>query len=48
MQALSKNTDEKFDLAHKVVEFVDSQNGNIWVILLRYNVEKQSISYAQV
>ena len=35
-------------LAHKVVDVLKRANRKIWVILLRYNVNKQESSHAQV
>ena len=43
----SKNMDEQLKLAHKLLDIVDGANRKICVTLLRYNVEKPVISYAQ-
>ena len=40
--------DELLKVAHKVIEVVNLANRKICVTLLRYNVEKPEISYAQV
>ena len=45
---LSKDMDEQFKLAHKVVDIVDRANRKICVTLLRYKVDKPESSYAQV
>ena len=45
---MSKDMDEQFKLAHKVVDVVDRANRKICVTLLRYNVDKPESSYAQV
>ena len=45
---LSKDMDEHFQLAHKVVDVVDRADRKICVTLLRYNVDKPESSYAQV
>ena len=45
---LSKDTDEHFKLAHKIVDVVDRANRMICKTLLRYKVEKPESSYAQV
>ena len=45
---MSKDMDEQLKLAHKVVDVVDRANRKICVTLLRYNVDKPEISYAQV
>ena len=44
----SRDMDEQFKLAHKVVDVVDRTNGKICVTLLRYNLDKPESSYAQV
>ena len=44
----SKDMDEQLKLAHKVIDVVDQANWKVCVTLLRYNVEKSKISYAQV
>ena len=36
----SKDMDKQFLLANKVVDVVDRAYGEIWVTLLRYNVDK--------
>ena len=45
---MSKDTDEQLRLAHKLVNVVDRANKEIFVTLLRYNVDKPETSYAQV
>ena len=45
---MSRDMDEHFKLAHKVVDVVDRTNRNICVTLLRYNVDNPESSYAQV
>ena len=45
---MSKDMDEQFKLAHKVVDVVDRTNRKICVTLLRYKVDKPESSYAQV
>ena len=45
---MSKDMDEQLKLAHKVDDVVDRANRKICVTLLRYNVDKQESSYAQV
>ena len=45
---MSKDTDERLKLAHKVVDVVDRAERKICVILLRYNVDKLQSSNAQV
>ena len=45
---LSKNKDEHFKLANKVVDVVDRENRKVCVTLLRYGVDKPKYSYAQV
>ena len=45
---ISKNMDEQLKEAHKVIDVVDQANRKFCVTLLRYNVEKPEISYAQV
>ena len=45
---MSRDMDEQFKLAHKVVDVVDRGNRKIGVTLLRYNVDKPESSYAQV
>ena len=45
---MSKDMDEQFKLAHKVVDVVDRANRKICVTLLRYNVDKPESFYAQV
>ena len=40
--------DEQLKLAHKLVDSVDRANRKICVTLLRYSVDKQESSYAQV
>ena len=45
---MTKDVDEHFKLAHKVVDVVDRANRKICVTLLRYNVDKRESSYAQV
>ena len=45
---MTKDMDEQFKLAHKVVDTVDGANRKICVTLLRYNVDKPENSYAQV
>ena len=45
---MSKDKDEHFKLAHKLVDVVDRANSKSWVTLLRYNVEKPHSSCAQV
>ena len=41
---MSRDMDEKFKLAHKVVDVVDRTNRKICVTLLRYNVDKTESS----
>ena len=48
LATMSKDMNEQLKLAHKVVDIVDRANRKIFVILLRYNVDKPEISYAQV
>ena len=45
---MSRDMDEQFKLAHKVVDVVDRANRKICVTLLRCNVDKPESSYAQV
>ena len=45
---MSKDMDEQFKLAHKVVDVVHRANRKICVTLLRYNVDKRETFYAQV
>ena len=45
---MSKDMDEQLKLSHKVVNVVDRASTKICVTLLRYNVDKPDISYAQV
>ena len=45
---MSKDMDEQFKLAHKVVGVVDRAKRKICVTLLRYNVDKPESSCAQV
>ena len=45
---MSRDMDEHFKLAHKVVDVVDRTNRKICVTLLRYNVDNPESSYAQV
>ena len=45
---MSKDVDEHFKLAHKVVDVVDRADRRIFVTLPRYNVDKPESSYAQV
>ena len=45
---MSRDMDEQLKLAHKVVDVVDRTNRKTCVTLLRYNVDKPEISYAQV
>ena len=45
---MSRDMDEQLKLAHKVVDVVDRANRKICVTMLRYNVDKPVISYAQV
>ena len=45
---MSKDMDEQLKLSHKVVDVVDRANTKVYVTLLRYNVDKPDISYAQV
>ena len=45
---MSKNMDEHFKLAHKVVDVVDRANKRICGALLPYNVDKTESSYAQI
>ena len=45
---MTKDMDEQLKLAHKVVDALDGANRKICVTLLRYNVDKLEISYAQV
>ena len=47
IQTMSKNKDEQFKLAHKVVDFVDLTKEKKNVKLLLYNVDKTESSYAQ-
>ena len=44
---MSKDMDEQFNLAHKVVDVVDRANRKICVTLLRYNVDNPESFYAQ-
>ena len=44
----SRDKDEQFKLAHKVVDVVDRTNRKVFVTLLRYNVDKPESSYSQV
>ena len=44
---MSRDIDEHFKLAHKVVDVVDRSNRKICVTLLRYNVDKPESSFAQ-
>ena len=45
---MSRDIDEQFKLAHKLVDVVDRANRKICVTPLRYNVDKPENSYAQV
>ena len=45
---MSKDIDEQFEVAHKVVDVVDRENRKICVTLLRYNVDKPESSKTQV
>ena len=45
---MSKDMDEQFKLAHKVVDVVDRANRKICVTQLGYNVDKPESSYPQV
>ena len=45
---MSRDMDEQLNVAQKVVDVVDRANRNIFVTLLRYNVEKPESSHAQV
>ena len=45
---MSKEIDEQLKLAHELVDVVDRANRKICVTLLRCNVHKSEISYAQV
>ena len=45
---MSIDMDEQLKLAHKVVDVVDLTNREIFVTLLRYNVDKPESFYAQV
>ena len=45
---MSKDMDEQFKLAHKVVDVVDRANTKICVTLLRYIVDKPESSYVQL
>ena len=45
---MSKDMDEQLRLAHKLVNVVDRANKELFVTLLRYNVDKPENSYAQV
>ena len=45
---LSKDMEEQLKLVHKVIDFVDRPNRRICVTLLRYKVDNQETSYAQV
>ena len=48
LPTMSKDMDEHFKLAHKVVDVVDQANRKSWGTLLRYNVDKPHSSCAQV
>ena len=45
---MSKDMDEKHKLAHKVIVVVNQATRKIFMTLLRYNVEKQESSSAQI
>ena len=45
---MSRDMDEHFKLAHKVVDVVDRANRKTCVTLLLFNVDEPEISYAQV
>ena len=45
---VSKDMNEQFKLAHKVVDVVDRAKRKIFVILLRYSVDQPATSYGQV
>ena len=45
---MSKDMDEHFKLAHKIVDVVHQANRKICVTLLRYNVDRLESSYAHV
>ena len=45
---MSKNMDEQFPLAHKMVDVVDRANGEICVTLLRYIVDKPESFNGQI
>ena len=47
IRTMSKDMDEQFKLAHKVVDVVDRANRKICVFLLQYNVEKPESFYAK-
>ena len=48
VKLLTKDIDEQFKLAQKVVEVADRPHRKICVLLQRINVEKPETSYAQV
>ncbi len=45
---LSKDMEEQLKLVHKVIDVVDRPNRRICVTLLRYEVDNQETSYAQI
>ena len=45
---LSKHMDEQLKLAHKIIDVLDQAIRKICAILMRYNVDKPEILYAQV
>ena len=45
---VSKDIDEQFKLAHKVVDVLNRPYGKTFVTLLRYKVDKRESVYAQV
>ena len=45
---LSKDMEEQLRLVHKLIDVVDRPNRRFCVTLLRYKVDNQEISYAQV
>ena len=48
VKLLARDMEEQLKLTHKVAKVVDRPHRNIWVTMLRYNVEKPETSYVQV
>ena len=48
VKLLAKNLEEQLKFTHKIEEVVGQPHRNIYVTMLRYNVEKPQTSYVQV